>query len=102
MFKRITNFYSGAYAGEVKAWKVFCFGYLLMQFPFAVLFGILRFSPDIFYWFFAIRSIYNVWLIVALWKCSINVSNLFFNILSKIFSVIIFIDLIAGISFLMR
>ena len=92
MFNAVKNFYSNAYKGNVKAWKVFIFGYLLMLIPFAVLFGILKFNKDAIYFLLLARLIYSYWLIVSLWKCSFNSSNIFFSSLTKVMAIFVIID----------
>lgn len=97
MFKAITNFYSNSFKGNEKAWKVFFFGYLLLLFPYSVLVGFfLQFNADALYFLLIARLIYNYWLIVSLWKCSINTSNKFFNFLTKLVAVVVIIDSFTG------
>ena len=98
MFNSIKTFYTNSYSGNEKAWKVFFFGYVLLLFPYAVFFGIFNNNPDALYFMLVIRLIYNVWLIVALWKCSPNVSSKFFNILTKVFVIFVIFDCYASIN----
>jgi hypothetical protein len=92
MFKSIQNFYTKSYLGEEKAWKVFVFGYVALLFPYSIVFGILKYDINAMYFLTVIRLIYSIWLIVALWKCSNNTSNMFFNILTKLFAIFVVWD----------
>ncbi len=44
------------------------------------------------YFLVVIRLIYSIWLIVALWKCSNNTRNMFFNTLTKLFAAFVVWD----------
>lgn len=102
MFNSIKNFYAKSYSGNEKAWKVFFYGYVILLFPYAIFYGIFKNSPDALYFMSVIRLIYNAWLIVALWKCSPNVSNKFFSILTKVFAIFVVLDCLASIKILIH
>jgi hypothetical protein len=102
MFNSIKNFYAESYSGKEKAWRVFFFGYLILLFPYAIFFGVFKNSPDVLYFMSVVRLIYNLWLIIALWKCSPNVSYRFFNILTKVFAVFVVFDCYISIQILIH
>jgi hypothetical protein len=104
ILNKISGFYSNAYKGEIKAWKVFVFGYLAPLVPYAILFGILTDLrlPNGFYWLTVARFFYNIWLILSLWRCSPNVDKPFFNFLTKSFALLIALDSIASVAILIR
>ena len=96
------NFYSNAYNGKVKAWKVFVFGYVLFLLPFSILFGMLQFNQTAIYFLLVARLIYSCWLIVSLWKCSVNTSHIFFNLLTKAMAFFVVIDCVNTIPILLK
>ena len=94
IFTNVSNFYSHSYKGKVKAWKVFVYGYLLPLLPTSILVRI--FSEldalDALYWLVVVSFVYNIWLVVSLWKCSFNVSKPFYSYFSKALSTLILVQ----------
>jgi hypothetical protein len=94
MFTSISNFYSDSYKGKAKAWKVFAYGYLLPLLPTSILVRI--FSEldtlDALYWLMVASFVYNIWLVVSLWRCSSNVSKPFLSYFSKALSILILVQ----------
>lgn len=94
MFTSISNFYSNSYKGKVKAWKVFVYGYLLPLLPTEILSRIFTELDnfDALYWLMVVSFIYNIWLVVSLWRCSSNVTKPFLSYLSKALSFLILLQ----------
>ena len=99
------KFYSNAYNGNEKAWKVFVFGYVLFLVPFSILFDILERIPTAttaIYFLVLARLIYSYWLVVSLWKCSVNTSSIFSNLLTKAMVIFVVIDCFITMSYMLK
>jgi hypothetical protein len=101
MFNKIKLFYANAYSGHEKAWKVFVFGYAIWLFPYSVVYGISNLLHAAFY-VLLIRVIYNVWLCISMWKCSVNTKKKISNIFSKLFAAVIALDIYVSVQTLLN
>jgi hypothetical protein len=99
----IINFFTNAYKGQEKPWKIFIFGFLLAAFFWAVLLDIAKYiNPDLVYFLTIARIAYSFWLVFAFWNCAVNASNRFFNILTRVMAFFIAIQIYYALDILIR
>jgi hypothetical protein len=99
----IINFFTNAYKGQEKPWKIFTFGFLLAAIFWAVLLNIANYiNPDLVYFLMIAHIAYSFWLIFAFWNCAVNASNRFFNILTRVMAFFIAIQIYSALDILIR
>lgn len=88
MFKKY--WFTAAYSGQAKLWKVFWFGYIGSLIPLTILLKLAKeiyikspeslfpYATFVFSWFL------YAWLAIALWRCSKNSSNNIFMLLGRV------------------
>lgn len=85
MLTKIKDFYTNAYSGHERAWKVFVFAYLIWLFPYSIVYSISNQLHAAFY-VLLVKVIYSVWLCISIWKCSVNTRRKITNIFAKLFA----------------
>ncbi len=95
------NWIERGYNGQVRLWKIFWFGYVAPLLPLSVVFQLYKETSDrLPSWvglvgFLAI-FLFQVWLVVALWRCAPNVNRPSFRRLGRAFAVFLGIVTLAA------
>jgi hypothetical protein len=80
-----------AYAGQIRLWKLFWFGYVTPLFPLTVLLGVFKETSSsmpswLSFVFVMVVLLYQTWLAISIWRCSPNVNHRFFFFFGRVFS----------------
>jgi len=84
--------FDAAFYGRVALWKLFVFGWLLVQPVWGMLHIIFRsqnVSPIVLATYLTIHTVYFMWLTVSFWRCSKNATSKLGHAAGIVFSIIL-------------